>query len=323
MEDLISIIVPVYNVEKYIEKCLDSIINQTYENLQIILIDDGSSDASGRICDEYAEKDSRIQVIHQENRGVSNARNHGLNLAKGRYIGFCDSDDWIELDMYEYLYDLLKNSACDISTCGVWMECPDKVYEIGFSRKKNQKFNRKNAIVEFHRRKNMSDWMWCKLFSSEILKNITFDEKLKISEDYKFQCDAFEQSQSVICGTEIKYHYVQRKNSVSNNRYTDAFEKGLDVVKMYTDKYIEMYPDSKKEIMIKYMLDSMGNVTTMIKSNSIIQKRLNEIQRNIRKNLWNYLCTNGPELYLKGSAVILSFSFPIFQRVYCRLKKIR
>ena len=108
MKPEISIIVPVYNVEKYLVQCLNSICNQTYKNLQIILVDDGSEDLSGKICDEYQEKDKRIHVIHKKNEGLSEARNVGVQMAMGKYVGFVDSDDWIELDMYEILWKWLK-----------------------------------------------------------------------------------------------------------------------------------------------------------------------------------------------------------------------
>lgn len=108
IDELISIIVPVYNVEKYLVQCLNSICNQTYKNLQIILVDDGSEDLSGKICDEYQEKDKRIHVIHKKNEGLSEARNVGVQMAMGKYVGFVDSDDWIELDMYEILWKWLK-----------------------------------------------------------------------------------------------------------------------------------------------------------------------------------------------------------------------
>ena len=101
MDELISVILPVYNVQQYLEKCIESVVNQTYKNLEIILIDDGSTDMSGKICDEFAEKDGRIKVIHSKNGGVSAARNIGLDIATGEYIGFVDSDDWIESQMYE------------------------------------------------------------------------------------------------------------------------------------------------------------------------------------------------------------------------------
>lgn len=101
---LISIIVPIYNVELYLEKCIESIINQTYKNLEIILVDDGSTDSCGKICDEYAKKDNRIKVIHKINGGLSDARNKGMEIAKGKYIGFVDGDDYVASDMYETLY---------------------------------------------------------------------------------------------------------------------------------------------------------------------------------------------------------------------------
>ena len=108
---LISIIVPIYNVELYLEKCIESIINQTYKNLEIILVDDGSTDSCGKICDEYAKKDNRIKVIHKINGGLSDARNKGMEIAKGKYIGFVDGDDYVASDMYETLYKFsVKNS---------------------------------------------------------------------------------------------------------------------------------------------------------------------------------------------------------------------
>lgn len=119
---LISIIVPVYNVKDYVEKCLDSICGQTYKNLEIVVVDDGSTDGSGEICDTYAQKDPRVKVIHRENRGVSAVRNEGLDIALGEYIGFVDGDDWIDSDMYEFLYELLIVNEADISVCSHYIE---------------------------------------------------------------------------------------------------------------------------------------------------------------------------------------------------------
>ena len=126
--DLISIIIPVYKVEKYLEKCIESVLKQTYTNLQIILVDDGSPDNCGKICDEYAKKDSRIEVIHKANGGLSDARNVGISKAKGRYIGFVDSDDYIKEDMYEILLNLIKkyeleNQIEKAKQRKVWLNC--------------------------------------------------------------------------------------------------------------------------------------------------------------------------------------------------------
>lgn len=119
MEELISVIVPVYKVEKYLRKCLDSVCGQTWNKLEIILVDDGSPDGCGAICDEYAEKDSRVKVIHKENGGLSDARNAGLEAAAGRYIGFVDSDDYIKPEMYESMLHKMKNEDVDLVVCGV------------------------------------------------------------------------------------------------------------------------------------------------------------------------------------------------------------
>lgn len=108
-EDLISIVIPVYKVELYLEKCIESIINQTYKNLEIIIVDDGSPDNCPKICDEYAQKDNRIKVIHKENGGLSDARNAGIDVAAGKYIAFVDSDDYVSNDYIEYMYNLIKN----------------------------------------------------------------------------------------------------------------------------------------------------------------------------------------------------------------------
>jgi len=118
MVDLISIIVPVYNVEQYLSRCLESLLSQTYQNIEIILVNDGSTDSSGKLCDVYAIKDLRVKVIHKQNGGLSSARNTGLTVAKGKYVGFVDSDDWVTHDAYEYLYSLLIEANADLSISG-------------------------------------------------------------------------------------------------------------------------------------------------------------------------------------------------------------
>ena len=119
MNDIISVVIPVYNVEKYLGECIESVINQTYSNLQIILIDDGSTDSSGIICDQYADKDKRITVVHQENAGAGAAKNRGLDLVKGKYFSIIDSDDYIELNMYEKMLDYINKFKVDIVQCYV------------------------------------------------------------------------------------------------------------------------------------------------------------------------------------------------------------
>ena len=120
MEKKVSVIIPVYNVEKYLKECIQSVLRQTYKNLEIILVDDGSKDNSGNICDEYAKRDERIKVIHKKNGGLSDARNAGIDICTGEYIAFLDSDDFIEEDMYEFLVKNLEKAKADISICQVY-----------------------------------------------------------------------------------------------------------------------------------------------------------------------------------------------------------
>ena len=117
MSELISVIVPVYNVEKYLDKCIQSILGQTYSNIELLLIDDGSTDSSGAICDKYVTQDSRVRVFHKSNEGVSAARNWGLDNAKGEWIAFVDADDWIDSDMYERMYNAAVQNQTDMVSC--------------------------------------------------------------------------------------------------------------------------------------------------------------------------------------------------------------
>lgn len=130
MEQTISVIVPVYKVEAFLRQCIDSIVNQTYRHLEILLVDDGSPDDCGKICDEYAEKDNRIRVFHTSNQGLSSARNFGLQNAAGEFVSFVDSDDWLEPDMYETLLERMEAAGADVSVCGYWFDSVHSSLEI-------------------------------------------------------------------------------------------------------------------------------------------------------------------------------------------------
>lgn len=207
----ISVIVPVYKVEPYLRKCLDSIVNQTYRNLEIILVDDGSPDNCPAICDEYAAKDARIIVIHQANAGVSAARNAALDIATGDYIGFVDSDDWLELDMYEYLLHLAQTFDAHVSQCGYMEEGEHRLQlytpiidqmaqggETGFSSDDWHKLSYAN---------------WNKLYRTEIVGELRFDENYVFGEDLLFNVQVLQRTQKVCFGSQAKYHYLQRQGS--------------------------------------------------------------------------------------------------------------
>ena len=176
---LVSVIVPVYNVQDYIEKCLDSLINQTLEQLEVIVIDDGSTDKTGLIVDEYQNKyKSKIKVIHKKNEGVSIARNVGLEKATGEYIGFLDSDDWVNYDMYEKLYKLAIKDNCDIVACDTLAIYPDK--KVLIESHINETSTTEDLML------NAYAVIWNKIYKREIIDGIKFKEKMNFCEDVQF-----------------------------------------------------------------------------------------------------------------------------------------
>lgn len=225
--DLVSIIVPVYNVEKYLEKCLDSLINQTYRNLQIILVDDGSGDDSGTICDRYAAQDNRIQVIHKKQSGVSAARNTGLEAAKGSYICFEDSDDWIDEKMIETMYENMVEEKAQISIIGY-----DMVWEDGRSQKKSDEnayyvWDQRESIVQWMTQKIFKGFMWDKMFAREIFTGIRFPEDRSYMEDVAIGLDLFARAETVVYSGKTGYHYLQRQGSATNSGFQERELLGI------------------------------------------------------------------------------------------------
>ena len=237
MNDLISVIVPVYNVEKYLNKCIESIVNQSYTNLEIILVDDGSPDNCPAICDVWAEKDSRIKVIHKKNGGLSDARNAGLAIATGEYISFVDSDDFIEIDFHEKLYNVIKNTDSDISICNLRM-----VHE---SKNVVDDTSDTLRITEYSTLEAMSaliddkirQVVWNKLYKIAIIRDILFDIG-KYHEDEFWSYKAIGAANKIVAIDYTGYNYLQRSGSIMG---TDYSLKRLDAVeaKCFRQEYLK------------------------------------------------------------------------------------
>ena len=237
VEELISIIVPVYNVEKYLEKCIESIINQNYRNIEIILVDDGSKDNSGNICDKYAEKDSRIKVIHKKNGGLSDARNSGLEVAKGKYVGFVDSDDFIAKDMYEYLFKLMKNNDACISVCNYekkWENISKKNEEKNFVKDYDIALNSSEALKYIVDDKILKSYACNKLYKIELFQDVRYPLGLNM-EDIATTYKLIYNSNKIVIGNEIKYYYVQRKGSILNSKKSKYY---IDYFKVFYERFL-------------------------------------------------------------------------------------
>ena len=284
--ELISVIIPVYNVEKYLRKCLDSVCNQSYKRLEIILVDDGSTDGSGAICDEYAYTDKRIRVVHKENGGLSDARNVGLDHATGQYIGFVDSDDFIEFDMYEKLYTACVLWGADISLCGKRI-----VNENGcIVSEKNivdaeTLYTSKEAICSLLTWKSCDSAAWDKLYSANLFLKIRYPFG-KLHEDLNVTCRLFELSNKIIQIPYVGYNYLLRSNSICrqslSKRKFDLYEQA----KFNVDFVCGKYPDLKEEADFFLLACSLGVISTLMDSSTSSiddYKRVNDILNEICK----------------------------------------
>ena len=215
MNSLISVIVPIYKVEKYLRKCIESILSQTYTNLEIILVDDGSPDKCGEICDEYEKKDSRIKVIHKKNGGLSEARNAGLDIMAGNYVAFVDSDDWIEPQMYEHLLAKLHYFHADISIGGVSCDLDDNgiINTEKIVSYDSAPFSEGN-VETMHRFFTTSWAAWDKLYKADLFRDIRYPVG-EINEDEAIVLQLLSKCTRVCYTNEVFYHYMRRPSSGS------------------------------------------------------------------------------------------------------------
>ena len=263
LKNKISIIVPIYKVEDYLHRCIDSIINQTYSNLEIILVNDGSPDNCGVICEEYAKNDSRIKVIHKENGGLSDARNAGLKIATGDYIGFIDSDDWIHKDMYKILYDIIIKKECDIVECNA-IKTKSIISDKGIDDTYNIfRYTKEDVIEALISEKIVKQTVWNKLYKRSCIKNIFF-EKGKVHEDEFWTYRVMNECNILIHVDINLYYYFQRDSSIMGNKYSlkrlDAIEGRYNRYLFIHNKYPKFSSQAKLNlfyICIYYLQQSM------------------------------------------------------------------
>ena len=217
MEDYkVSVIVAAYNIQDYIVRCLESIANQTYKNLEVIVVDDGSSDNTGKLADEFSENDKRFIVIHKENGGVSSARNIGIDVASGDFIGFVDGDDTIEVDMYEMLVNNAIKYDADISHCG-YKVLENNRETFFYETEKIIIQDRKKGLIDLFEGTLIEPSLCNKIFKNNILGDIRLDESIKINEDLYFNVLLFDKSKKSVFEDKSKYIYIKRKNSATTS----------------------------------------------------------------------------------------------------------
>lgn len=241
---LISIIVPIYNAECYLQKCIDSLLNQTYSNIEIILVDDGSTDNSARICDVLSQKDLRIKIVHQENQGVSATRNKGLDIATGSYIGFVDADDTVQPDFYKNLYSALIEYDADLSICNQSLVMDNQTFVDGVS-KEVLCFNKNNAIEQMLLGKIFRGGPCNKLFKADLCKNLKFDIDINVGEDLLFCIKYLLKCEKIIFVPQSYYNYFIHEGSAWTSNFTEktftdhtSRERIFEILKNTGDKHL-------------------------------------------------------------------------------------
>jgi len=310
----ISIIVPIYNVEEYLEKCIKSILNQSFKEFELILVDDGSPDKCGEICDNYLNLDNRVKVIHKENGGLSSARNAGLKIANGEYVAFVDSDDWIEDIMYEKLYNIIQKNNADIAQCK-YLKAFDENIQSTLDNNVNIEIIRNfDALNNLYNERYIETVVtWNKLYKRSLFNGIEFPNG-KINEDEFTTHKLLYKANKIILYDKEMYYYRQTPNSIMNNKFNlkrfdllEALKERLYFFKNINDKalyrktlkrYIwvlkEYYFKSEKQFNDKKILKKLK-----MEYNSKFNEYLKNDQANFKEKIMDSIFFMTPFLYKK------------------------
>lgn len=248
--DKISVVVAIYNIENCLRSCIESILNQTYENLEIVLVDDGSTDASGEICDSYAKSDKRIVTIHKKNGGLSDARNSGIDIAKGRFITFIDGDDTIEKDYVSTLYDTIISDNSDISIAG-----HNIVRQSGIVKKcasKHKVYSPEDALREILYDREIDLSAWGKLYKTSLFEKIRYP-KGKLYEDSATTYRLFDAAKAISVIPKTKYNYIIRSTSITNEAFNprkfELITSTSEMCEYVTSKYPSLAKAAERRMM--------------------------------------------------------------------------
>lgn len=312
----ISVIVPIYNAEAYLERCIKSLQTQTYHNIEIILIDDGSTDGSPHICRQFTDIDKRISYYRQENSGVAAARNKGLDIAGGEYIGFCDADDWVEPDMYETLIGILHSADSEISICSF---CDDSA-ERGTEKINDDNihiYTAREAIIEINRGVLFAGHLCNKLFKRSIISDIRLPGNITIYEDLAFLCEVLTHTGRVSFINAPKYHYVQLDTSALHS-YRESYWSVQMACRLIYDCINANFPDEINWACKTVLLGNLSLAMRTAEANKLSRANYTRIKYEINKHASDLVVSYLPNWYQKIFRVFqkgwLAFSVYIFLR---------
>ncbi len=310
----ISIVIPVYNAEKYIEKCINSILHQSYSNYEIILVDDGSIDNSSKLCDLYNEKYSFIKVVHTENSGPAAARKIGVENASGKYVMFVDSDDWLDFNMLLFCFDKMTEKDADI-VCVGHKEVDEKGQIKSISKQNIAEIDMSSIeemMFHLHGTRFFDSGPWAKLIRRSLFENIDFCEQVTIGEDYFMLLQLLEKSKRTILCQNALYNRCVRETSISRSGYSNRHKLAFEQYMKWRIYLLGKYPKLTKEVIGYHTEYEMAVITAMCRNRNYDKKIIKELSADLRKNLFILLKCRQTPISMRGSAVLIAYCAPIF-----------
>ena len=310
----ISVIVPVYNAEKYLKKCIDSILGQTFQDYDVILINDGSKDTSGTVCDEYARRDNRVTVIHTKNCGPAAARKTGVEVARGEYITFVDADDWLDSNMLLFLMEEIEKQGADIICLG-HKEVDEQGNVLSCTAQEPERIEMALPVQMMHHlhgTRLIDSGPWAKLIASHLFEDIDFCESVTIGEDYFMVLQLLERAGKIVLCKEAMYNRCIRTTSISRSGYTERHQNAFEQY-MYWRKYLsDRYPELKTEIVGYHTEYEMAVMTAMCRNKKYDKSVIGYLVRDLRENQTIILQCSKTPLYMRMSAMIIAYCYPVF-----------
>lgn len=314
----VSILIPAYNVEKYLPICLDSVLGQTYQDLQVVIIDDGSKDRTLEICRAYSEKDSRVEYYSQENQGVAGTRNHLLEKVKGDYVLFVDADDWIELDMVEHLVSLATKYSAGMIMCDRVINDTNPV-----ETSPNTKIlSQDEAVKDFLMHEYFVGSLWNKLIHNSLLKDIKFCNEISYGEDALFVWSVLQGVDRVVVSSKQLYHYRMNEDSISHQSFGEKKMTGHLTWQIITGDVRRLWPRFLDVAMGTFALQDMYLLRAASQSSYPNNDWVRTIQKNVRCNIFKVLNTRKLNLKDKVYICIIGYCYK-FGKLYYKLFYLR
>ena len=324
MESVVSIIIPAYNCSAYLRRCVDSLLHQTYGSLQIILVDDGSTDGTSEVCDSLAGSDSRIQVLRKTNGGVSSARNAGIEAARGEYITFCDADDYVNPDHIERLIERMERTACDLAVCSYISENEKKCSPpvIGEGSQKDRICDRDSAVCELLAGGAVGGYVWNKLYRRELLDGVRFRGDIKILEDLRFNFEVFQKIKNMSVSSYKSYHYIQRLQSAMHRGFGDEHRKMVETAREIRDELAQSSPELADAGCGLLATTILWVSDVMVEYGSYDKQLFDEYSAEFRPLKKKYMKMRRIPFSYRASAVFFSMGFRVFRLSVRAVRKI-